>query len=689
MKQFNAKPNIVNKFTLSLLIAFTCTLPVSFLLPKYNAELISKTLAIPDYYYAHEDLNEDGNSERIEYMTPHENMLSIIVRKNSQVINQWNIRGAEARTNKPFVADYNNDGTKEIIVFTLHNDSIFLHAINFQSDPCMLENKAICKVYKAKGIFDFTIYPCGTFDSDGDGTKEIYFSICTGFSKRPRNMYAYNPVNNKVLMSPQGGTLVIYPEMVDLDADNIPEFLGTVNHATGNFGPDHSYSDQYSWLMVFDADMNFKFPPICFPAHPATTRITPYHTEKTKHLLVLHYHEGTKKYPNFLALFDPNGKLIRKRLLSAEEYSSYDILLSAKENNTNYLIKQDGKVMQIDSLLNLKYVKQINKRKQNYLISQKDLDCDGETEILIEGKEKGELVIYRNDFSAPVHLYLNEYITSGQLSIIQNSNDLPKIFISTKDYTYTFKYEASILHRYRFLLIIPIYLIILSCWIIIEKIKDYKRLKVENTQQKIAELQIKSAQNQLDPHFTLNLFSSFSNLINEKDPQKAELLFSRYAHLLRVTVLNSNETRIRLSEEIAFVKSYLALESFRYSNKFSFDIDIDKNIDQDILIPKMLMHIFVENAVKHGLKHLDSNGALTINGIHRNGTIHISIKDNGIGRTKAKEIQSFSTGKGLQLLDALIKYHKKTYKQHIEYKTTDLYNNNLAAGTLIDLWIKS
>jgi len=343
--------------------------------------------------------------------------------------------------------------------------------------------------------------------------------------------------------------------------------------------------------------------------------------------------------------------------------------------------------MHIDSMLNLQYEAKFENVAQKNYLKKMDIDCDGINEFILQGKNKKEIIIYRNDFSNPVTLEFNENIADYQMSVIKKEGTLPKIFVDTDEYLYTFGYKTTLLYKYRYLIFIPILLLILFFHFVVQKIKEYRKLKFESTQKQIFELQLKSVQNQLDPHFTFNIFAAIANLIDEKDTERANHIFSEYSGLLRASVSNSDNIHISLQDELDFVTSYLELEKFKYSGKFSFQINMQENVDKQILVPKMLIHIFVENAIKHGLKHLDTDGELFIDGVQKNGSIHISITDNGIGRAKAKEYGSFSTGKGLSIMDQILEHYYSLQKAKISYKINDLYKNNNASGTEIKIRI--
>ena len=93
------------------------------------------------------------------------------------------------------------------------------------------------------------------------------------------------------------------------------------------------------------------------------------------------------------------------------------------------------------------------------------------------------------------------------------------------------------------------------------------------------------------------------------------------------------------------MENYLSLEQFRLKDGLNIEINKDEGINGEIKIPKMLIHTFVENSVKHGIKHLEGKGKILISISKGNDLYKIKIIDNGVGRKKAKEYSAFSTGK--------------------------------------------
>ncbi|MDO8549319.1 MAG: hypothetical protein Q7S39_04085 [Ignavibacteria bacterium] len=141
---------------------------------------------------------------------------------------------------------------------------------------------------------------------------------------------------------------------------------------------------------------------------------------------------------------------------------------------------------------------------------------------------------------------------------------------------------------------------------------------------------------------------------------------------MRQTVLNSDKIITTLSDELEYVGNYLELEKFRNGSKFCWEINLAEDIETNINIPKMLIHTFAENAIKHGLKHLEGNGKIIISIGKNLKEYEILISDNGIGRQEAKKIEFESTGKGLGILNQILDLYYDLMKIRITYVIKDI-----------------
>ena len=159
-----------------------------------------------------------------------------------------------------------------------------------------------------------------------------------------------------------------------------------------------------------------------------------------------------------------------------------------------------------------------------------------------------------------------------------------------------------------------------------------------------------------------------------------------FSKLLRTLINAVEKIDITLNEELEFVNRYLLLEKFRFKEDFEFEINIESGVNQDLLIPRMIIQLLVENAMKHGLRHKKGFKKVLIDiKKQANNKTVIVVEDNGIGR-KAAARKEHGLGKGTQLLNNLIKLNKRVKGTDIEVKYEDLYDkNNMALGTRVYL----
>jgi len=164
-------------------------------------------------------------------------------------------------------------------------------------------------------------------------------------------------------------------------------------------------------------------------------------------------------------------------------------------------------------------------------------------------------------------------------------------------------------------------------------------LKFENiiAELKNNELTSKVLRSQMNPHFIFNSLNSIQNFVVKNKSTEAVKYISKFATLMRQALTNSEEKRIKLEDEIAFLENYLFLEKLRFKNAFDYTIAVDENIEAGfVFIPPMLIQPFVENSIVHGLKSRKKGGRidLTFSKSVKESNLVCIIKDNGIGIKK-------------------------------------------------------
>lgn len=165
--------------------------------------------------------------------------------------------------------------------------------------------------------------------------------------------------------------------------------------------------------------------------------------------------------------------------------------------------------------------------------------------------------------------------------------------------------------------------------------QEAAKLQIENTQAKYTALQ-----NQLNPHF---LFNSLNTLIAEikYNPDNAVCFTRHLSHVYRYVLQCQDKNTVPLSEEVAFMRSYLFLHQVRLGDCIRCDYRLPEGC-MEYQIPPLTLQLLVENVIKHN--SISPGKPMTIHIEMENGYLVVS---NPVSPKKKAET---SSGIGLKNL---------------------------------------
>ncbi len=137
------------------------------------------------------------------------------------------------------------------------------------------------------------------------------------------------------------------------------------------------------------------------------------------------------------------------------------------------------------------------------------------------------------------------------------------------------------------------------------RIKSIRKTQNEKEQvrKKMIEMEQASLSAQMNPHFIFNCLNSIQQYVFEKDIFAVNKYITGFAKLIRTTLQNSTSTFISLAEEIDYLLTYLELEKLRFKDKMDYSIEIDQGLKKETLIPAMILQPYIENSIRHGIRH--------------------------------------------------------------------------------------
>lgn len=159
-----------------------------------------------------------------------------------------------------------------------------------------------------------------------------------------------------------------------------------------------------------------------------------------------------------------------------------------------------------------------------------------------------------------------------------------------------------------------------------------KKSMEEHEKAKKAEL--KSLQEQINPHFLYNSLDTIIWMIEKNNVELAVKMVKDLSQFYRIS-LSKGKTWVKVKEEIAHIDYYLRIQKIRYSDILEYEISVDENMYEANIL-KFILQPIVENAIYHGLKLKREKGKIIINGNITNNMLHFEIIDNGIGMTNEK-----------------------------------------------------
>ena len=141
--------------------------------------------------------------------------------------------------------------------------------------------------------------------------------------------------------------------------------------------------------------------------------------------------------------------------------------------------------------------------------------------------------------------------------------------------------------------------------------------------------EMKALQSQINPHFLYNTLDSIIWMIETGDQEEAILMTSALAGFFRQAIGKSDDF-VTIWEELEYTKNYLIIQHMRYKDKIDFNIMVNQDI-MECMIIKLVLQPLVENALYHGLKYKEEKGTIRITGYQQRGNIVIKVMDDGIG----------------------------------------------------------
>jgi LytS/YehU family sensor histidine kinase len=145
-----------------------------------------------------------------------------------------------------------------------------------------------------------------------------------------------------------------------------------------------------------------------------------------------------------------------------------------------------------------------------------------------------------------------------------------------------------------------------------EKWAKVETEKKEN-EKELLKSELQHLKYQLQPHFFFNSLNTIYALI-QNSPELAQETVHNLSKLMRYLLYETDNGKVKLTDEIEFMKQYINLMKLRISDKTTVRINFPVLTQQHYITPLLFISL-IENAFKHGVsstQHSDIYFSLSI-----------------------------------------------------------------------------
>ena len=169
-------------------------------------------------------------------------------------------------------------------------------------------------------------------------------------------------------------------------------------------------------------------------------------------------------------------------------------------------------------------------------------------------------------------------------------------------------------------------------YLFLQTVKLNGDLLQKQHEKQVAELT--ALQLQINPHFLFNTLQTVELEIRKPEASReaAKRVLDDLSDILKYALADPLET-ISLKQEIEYLKKYVAIQKFRFGDRFIMYYEIEEGLLK-FQVFRLMLQPLVENSILHGIRYSKERGYIKLQIFGRRGRVYFRVVDNGEGMTK-------------------------------------------------------
>lgn len=157
---------------------------------------------------------------------------------------------------------------------------------------------------------------------------------------------------------------------------------------------------------------------------------------------------------------------------------------------------------------------------------------------------------------------------------------------------------------------------------------SHEKNRIEERQRKKAELY--ALQSQIDPHFLYNALDSIRGYALLHDMDEISDITEALSRVFR-NMISDKQEQLPLRQEMDNINNYMRIQQFRFNDKFEYSFEVEEELLDKYMVPRMVLQPLVENAIMHGLERKIGGGWIRITAYATQRRFILVVADNGAG----------------------------------------------------------
>ena len=343
------------------------------------------------------DIDNDGNSESINYNASKVsfNIVLSVYNSDSSLLDYWIIFDSPVKNNRLFFGDYNQNGIKEIFLFTQDKDSVFIYIINPKDDKRFLVERRFITTLRNQNSA-YRILPIGLLNINKNPEKVFYFALSFENPELADKIFGYDIASDNLFHSDDLRAQIINPIVVnDINGDGTKELLISIETK------ENRLNKSSAQLLVFNHQLEYFFKPYTIGKASSKLFLNVLETAKDKYIIALNSRNENNTIFHSLYLFDVNGHCIAEQQLDWENH----LVALDSELSEEYFTLFSGKyILEINADLKIARKKRLTRKSALKFLAAKNF-----------GKDSAKQLFFTADSS--LHIFTSDYKKMDKLPV--------------------------------------------------------------------------------------------------------------------------------------------------------------------------------------------------------------------------------------------------------------------------------